>query len=135
MASRKRGSNWTAEKELYLAQLIEADSKILKGKFSSGVTHKVKEGTWEKIVKKINATFPMDSPLSRVQIYKKWMNMKSKAKDELVDRKKDYTQTGKNIHLIISWKFSIFCVYCLTIQYIYTQIKKIFGQLRILFTF
>ncbi|KAK4297563.1 hypothetical protein Pmani_030034 [Petrolisthes manimaculis] len=36
----------------------------------------------------------VDAPLSRDQVYKKWMNMKSKAKDELMNRKKDHIKTG-----------------------------------------
>ncbi|KAK3894747.1 hypothetical protein Pcinc_001471 [Petrolisthes cinctipes] len=45
----------------------------------------------------MNSTYPMEVPLTKAQIYKKRMNLKSKAKDELIHRKKNHTKTVSSV--------------------------------------
>lgn len=70
-STRKRGANWSVEKELYLVQLFEKDKKVLKGKFGVGVTHQLRENVWQEITAKLNASYPMEIHWAKEDIIKR----------------------------------------------------------------
>lgn len=81
-ARRSRKPNWTEEQCLLLAQLIEENKNILRGKFGPSVTVQAKRQIWDKIAQQINASFPCVVRTTE-DCEKRWYVLQSKAREEI----------------------------------------------------
>ena len=93
MASRSvRGINFTPKETSTLIENIHAHKDVIFGKFSSKVTHQMKEDTWKSIKEKVNSHNV--APRTVKQIKKKWHDFSSRAKKKAAKIKLERPKTG-----------------------------------------
>ena len=54
-----RKPSWTRDQTYLLASHVKDNTHIIKGKFSSNLTHVMKRNVWAKIANSLNAVYPM----------------------------------------------------------------------------
>lgn len=75
MATNKRQPNFSADEIEVMLQLVEKSSKLLFGKFASGlVTAAAKEKCWGEVAQKVTAVSGVRR--STAEIKKKWSQIK-----------------------------------------------------------
>lgn len=95
---RTRKPNWTEEQCLLLAQLVEENKGVLRGKFGSGITAQAKRQTWERIARRISASFPLLLRTSN-ECEKRWYVLQSKARAAVAAQKRASSQSGESWRL------------------------------------
>ncbi len=100
---RTRKPNWTEERCLLLAQLVNEHRSVLRGKFGPSVTVQAKKQAWETIAQRINASFPLVVQ-TREDTEKWWYVLRSKEKEEIAAHKRESSCTGERyttyLHLL-----------------------------------
>ncbi|XP_062596619.1 uncharacterized protein LOC134258074 [Saccostrea cucullata] len=93
---RKRGANWTSEEEITLIEEVLKFEQQLFGKMKGagvkGKHGKVKEETWKSITDTLNLQFKNDRTSD--SIYKKYDNIKQRAKEKTDDIRRPKTGGG-----------------------------------------
>ncbi|XP_048240514.1 uncharacterized protein LOC125373466 [Haliotis rufescens] len=94
MIAVKRKPNWSSDQTLLLVQLVDERKAIIKGKFGSGVTSRMKKEAWGEVAANINAAFP--NVIRSTEDYeKRWYNIQSKSRQEISAFKRQLSGTGK----------------------------------------
>jgi len=81
--SDKRGPNFTSGEVEKLKTEYERRKSILKAKFSSSITHTVKNNQWKQITAEVNKVGTHNRTYE--QIKRKWENIQSEIKNKLAD--------------------------------------------------
>ena len=93
----KRKPNWTQEECLLFITLINENKHVLRSRLGLNLTSQMKQDTWEKISKQLNASAL--TPRTTEEIEKKWNNILSTSKAEISTFRKQSTLTGKLIQI------------------------------------
>ena len=94
MAAKKRGPNWSCEEKEVLVEEFLKQKHILRGRFSSKITAQTKADAWAKVMNAVNQHNP-DIKRDIENIKKKWENLLSSAKKDIIDYKKELRKTGE----------------------------------------
>ncbi|TWW80066.1 uncharacterized protein LOC130532368 [Takifugu flavidus] len=89
---RTRKPNWTEEQCLLLAQLVEENKGVLRRKFGSRITAQAKRQTWERIARRISASFPLLLRTSN-ECEKRWYVLQSKTRAVVAAHKRASSQS------------------------------------------
>lgn len=88
----KRQPNFTTGEVEALLQMVEGKSRVLFGKFSGVMSVVSKQAAWDEVARDVSAVSGVKR--SAAEVKKKWMQLKSKAKEHVVAVKKDRVKTG-----------------------------------------
>ena len=98
----RKKPNWSQEKSLFLAELIEERKEVIKGKFGPSVTSGMKKATWKDITDRINESISRTTR-TPAEVERKWYVIQSKGRGEVAEHRKEMTVTGelncKNKHI------------------------------------
>ena len=84
---------FTANEEVIIAQFCEDNERILSGNCNRPDAQKLKKEKWEECARKLNAANQLFQRTGE-EVRKKWKNMKAKAKEKHVSRKRSMMETG-----------------------------------------
>lgn len=76
---RPRKKNWSQEETKFLLEQYRENVTVLKASFSSGITSRQKQGSWEKIAQKMQEVFP-DKLRTVKECQKRWQTVQCAAK-------------------------------------------------------
>ncbi|XP_046563049.1 myb/SANT-like DNA-binding domain-containing protein 4 isoform X2 [Haliotis rubra] len=91
-SKKVRKSNYSAQEIEILTEDIGKHNSVLSAAFSSSITHKIKNGIWEKIADRVNAA--SSAHRSGADLRKKWNELKCQTRKKAMSQKRELVKTG-----------------------------------------